>query len=262
MSTVLTRRQWLARSARVLAGAGAAAWVPAWMCAPAGAQARFSGAVPAVLYLGMGVQLTPFTDPRLRRAVASAVNREEVLRLFGRDFRDARAAMGIQPPGLPAHNPSAQPLPYDVDRAKALLAEAGFGAGQAPPAVELWTSAGRARVAEAVRADLVKVGFTITVRSLANFSDLVRLVRGGAARLFLIGWVADTPQDIFADILFHSTSQANHTRYANPEVDRLLREAAQAADPERKVKAYQEAERLIVQDAPVVPLLFYTVAVR
>ena len=72
---------------------------------------------------------------------------------------------------------------------------------------------------------------------------------------FSAGWIGDYPDSQnFLDLLFHSGSSQNHTGYSNPEVDGLLEQARVETDPERRTALYREAERLIVADAPWVPL--------
>ena len=70
-----------------------------------------------------------------------------------------------------------------------------------------------------------------------------------------MGWIADYPDpEDFLDLLFHSSSALNHTRYSNPEVDRLLEEARVELDAAGRLQTYRQAEELIVADAPWVPI--------
>ena len=73
-------------------------------------------------------------------------------------------------------------------------------------------------------------------------------------QMFEIGWVADYPDpENFLDLLFHSESSNNHTGYNNPEVDALLEQARVGAQQER-YELYHQAERIILDDAPWIPL--------
>jgi len=73
--------------------------------------------------------------------------------------------------------------------------------------------------------------------------------------MFDIAWIADYPDpENFLDLLFHSTSDNNHTNYNNPAVDNLLVQARTETKKEKRYELYQEAERLILNDSPWIPL--------
>jgi len=73
--------------------------------------------------------------------------------------------------------------------------------------------------------------------------------------MFSLGWIADYPDpEDFLDLLFHSQSRQNHTGYANPQVDALLEKARLETDQARRMELYQQAEQIIVDDAPWIPL--------
>ena len=76
-------------------------------------------------------------------------------------------------------------------------------------------------------------------------------------QLFDMGWIADypDPQD-FLDLLLRSGGANNNGDYSNPQLDSLLDKAAVEQDPSARLKMYQDAERIVVQDAAVLPLLF------
>ena len=70
-------------------------------------------------------------------------------------------------------------------------------------------------------------------------------------QMFSLGWIADYPDpENFLDLLFHGESQNNHTAYSNPEVNRLLEEARTERDRERRFEIYNQAEQMILDDAP------------
>jgi oligopeptide transport system substrate-binding protein len=94
----------------------------------------------------------------------------------------------------------------------------------------------------------------IEVLEWDNFLDELRELK---LQVFETGWVADYPDpENFLDILFHSQSAENHTAYSNPEVDRLLESARTESDFDTRLAIYQEAEEIIVDDAPCLPLYF------
>jgi len=80
-------------------------------------------------------------------------------------------------------------------------------------------------------------------------------VLAGDPQFYSIGWIADYPDpENFLDLLFHSGSGLNHMNYSNPQVDRLLESARVETNRQQRQNLFLEAERLIVSDAPWVPL--------
>jgi ABC-type oligopeptide transport system substrate-binding subunit len=77
--------------------------------------------------------------------------------------------------------------------------------------------------------------------------------------VFLHAWYADVPDpDNFLAKLFHSQSSRNYFGYANPTVDELLGRARAEQDPPRRAELYRQAEELIIEDAPVIPIWHLT----
>jgi ABC-type oligopeptide transport system substrate-binding subunit len=100
------------------------------------------------------------------------------------------------------------------------------------------------------------LGLEVTVRQV-DFPTFLQEVNRPRNRpqLFALGWVADYPDpQNFLDLLFHSRSAENHTFYTNPEVDRVLEQARTERDQGQRFRLYHQAEQLIVEDAPCIPL--------
>lgn len=203
-------------------------------------------------YLGLNAQMAPFHDRRVRQAVNSAVDKARIVRLLnGR----GTVARGVLPPTMPGYDPSLPGYPYDPERARALLAEAGYPDGFS---VDLWLVHGDDpdRIAQAVQYDLRRVGVRVRLK-LVSFPALIDAVgRPNTTAFFLLAWAADFPDPSnFLDVLFHSNQIApvdsnNNTFYVNPAVDALLDRARRTLDPEGRMALYREAERQVVADAP------------
>jgi ABC-type oligopeptide transport system substrate-binding subunit len=74
-------------------------------------------------------------------------------------------------------------------------------------------------------------------------------------QMFSLGWIADYPDpQNFLDMLFHSGSAYNHGAYSNPELDEIVEQARVEQDVDQRMALYQQAEQLLVQDAPWIPL--------
>jgi len=158
--------------------------------------------------------------------------------------------------------PTAKRAPLDRERARRLLAEAGFagGKGLAPLAFHFNTSDGNQRIAEVLQSQLKELGIALELRCL-DWAAHIKLVDDGSAGFFRQGWIADYPDpENFLTVLFHSRNvgaPGNTSRYRNPAVDRLLDEADTMPSGAPRMKRYQEAEQMILDDAVWISLYFY-----
>jgi peptide/nickel transport system substrate-binding protein len=203
----------------------------------------------ATEYLGMNCQMKPFDDVRVRRAFNYAIDKRKIIALLnGRGV----VADGVLPPGLPGFNPKLKGYPYDPSRARLLLEAAGLGKGLSPT---LWMRADRTEmmIGQSIQQDLALVGVHIQLKPVA-WAPLLEAIRQPATvALVDLGWEADfsDPQNFLA-VLFSRKQWGgnNDTFYYNPEVDKLLAEAAPLADRARRYALYDRAEELVVADAP------------
>ncbi len=202
----------------------------------------------------MNVKQKPFDDPKVRLAFAYATNKKA---LTSGEFHGTRSiANGIIPPGMAGYDSSFGGIQFDPQKAKATLAESSYGGPAALPKMTLSVSPGLATLASGMATmyhDTLGVDISIVVLQDAFFQD----VSQGKTQMYILGWVADypDPQD-FLEILFGGSSDGNHTGYDNPAVNQLLTEAQNESDVSRRTQLYANAERLIVADAPAIPLYF------
>lgn len=213
-----------------------------------------TGAEASVRYLGFNTRVAPFDDPAVRQAFAMAIDKERLADLVYRGT--AVAAHGILPPALPDHDPSFGGIPYDPIEARALLASSRYV--DAMPALVLSTAGTSAHLSSDARAILAmledNLGLEVVVEQI-EWADFLEDLNRGRFQMFLSGWIADYPDSQnFLDLLFHSASGQNRSGYANSEVDALLEKARAELDHERRTELYRKAERIIVQEAPWVPL--------
>jgi oligopeptide transport system substrate-binding protein len=196
----------------------------------------------------------PFDDVKVRQAFSMAFDRQKYIDvvLNGR----ALPAIGLYPPGLPGFNIGLKGLPYDPAQARQLLAESKYGgADKLPPIV--YTDAGIGSYVSADVAALAQMwqqvlGVQITVENLEPNYYLDEVYTGHHGQIISGGWCADYPDpENFADVLFHSGSAQNSGGYSNPELDKLLEQARVEQDVTKRIEMYQQAEQIIVNDAPV-----------
>ena len=210
----------------------------------------------SVQYLGMNTSLPPFDDVKIRQAFAHSVDRQKLVDIVLK--RTAFPAVGILPPAMPGHNPDLEGLPFDPERARQLVRESSYGSVEDLPPITLHIAGDLGIMPgsiEAVRAMFQEaLGVDVAVEE-TTWPWFLDDVHAGRCQMFSLGWIGDYPDpQNFLDILFHSESLDNHTRYANPVADSILQEARIEADSDRRSELYREAEREIIEDAPVIPL--------
>ena len=222
---------------------------------------RFRKPLLTTLFLFLETSPGPLSNHKVRQAINYAINREAMstIRVQNR-FVQAR---GILPLGMPGYDPYLVGYLYDLSRARQLLAEAGYPEGQGLPPLELWTSTKSITALqehEAIKHDLEQLGLRVelfTEEDWKHYRTAVLGKRPGA--MYRYSWYADFPDpDNFLFSLFHSQSPDNYANYSNPEVDRLLEQARSEGDYLKRIQLYRQAEKQIMEDAPVVNLVYYT----
>jgi len=205
------------------------------------------------VYLPMNCEMEPFTDVRVRRAMNYAVDKTRLLRTIN---DRGVPATGVLPRQMPGFNAQLQGYAYDPDRAKRMLAEAGYPDGLKLP---FWVRSDvgfELRVAQALQQDLAEVGVQLELKPV-SFATLIEVMGKRKAAVFgIFGWSQDYPDPSnFLDVLLNGnritdTMCNNAAFYSNPEVNALLEAANRETDRARRLQLYQEAEQRIVDDAP------------
>jgi len=211
-------------------------------------------------FLGFNAKLPPFDRPEARRAVSLALNRTWMREVAGGGFDDPA---GILPPGIPGYTPESKILPQDLDRARALVKSLGYGPGHPMPFV-LYTAShsehAQARDSSLVRS-LERVYIVPDIRRV-NWTELDSRITGQTAPSFFLTWIADLPDpDTFLFTLFESDGPYNIFAYHNVEVDSLLAAGRNERVAARRMESYRRAERLILEDAPMLPLFNFLTSI-
>jgi len=199
----------------------------------------------------------PFDNVKVRQALVMAINREPIVKFvlngLGRD-----AKCGMVPPEVMTTSPCAD-LPYDVAKAKQLLAEAGYPNGLS---TELWTPEGRylgdRQIAEAVQQQLQQINVRVRVKVWEWGAYLSALSRHEGP-MFIIGWgwtTGDPAQAMQQD--FASKDASNFANYSNPEFDRMLQEAAAIDNPTARQRMYSQMESMLLVRDAVAKEIYYT----
>lgn len=208
----------------------------------------------SLTFIGLNEAKPPFDDRRVRQAFACALDRDAILQ---RDRETRIPTNGILPPGMPGYTPESKLLEYDPQRARMLLAEAGYPEGRGLPAI-VFTTANQTEDArqlmEEVRNQMQAVGIRIETESLAWLEFSNRLTSQDL-QCFTVTWVADIPDpSSFLYPMGHHQGSANFASYSNSRVDSLLTLGQSTRTALERMEIYREAERLILRDAPIVPL--------
>jgi ABC-type transport system substrate-binding protein len=199
-------------------------------------------------YLGFNASQPPFDDPKVRQALALALEIDKELEVTRKGLA-ARAA-GFVPPGMFAYNETLEPSTFDLEAARQLLGESWYGGAENLPPIESF--ADDDAIHWAWREHL---GLEVEAVSVFGFADFLERLDNEEFGVLTAGWCADYPDpQNFLDVLFHSDSAENRFGYANEQVDALLEEASVEPDPTRRASLYQEAEQLILDDWVAVPL--------
>jgi peptide/nickel transport system substrate-binding protein len=208
-------------------------------------------------YLGMNCQMPPFTDIRVRRAFNYAINKDKFIAVFN---RRGVPASGILPPGLPGYDRAIQGYPYDPAKARQLLEQAGIPKNFTP---QLWLRADETQMmlAQSIQQDLALVGVHVLLKPVAWPPLLEAIRQPGTVQLELSGWEADFPDpENFLEVLFARKQWGanNNSFYYNSRADGLFSQAARVTDMKERYTIYDEAQKIIVGDAPWV-FLYYPV---
>ena len=214
----------------------------------------------SVNYIGLNVNEPPLDDVKVRQALNYAIDKQEIASIVLGDL--VEPADGILPPNFPGYHEGVEGYTYDPERARQLLGESKYGDDleNIPPITITTPGSFGANVSLDMEVILQmwerNLGITAEFQQ-TEFATFLKDLHKGRFQMFDIGWIADYPDpENFLDILFHSESSNNHTHYSNPQVDELLRKARVETDTQARYALYNEAEQMILDDAPWVPLWF------
>ncbi|WP_370948904.1 ABC transporter substrate-binding protein [Amycolatopsis sp. cg5] len=220
----------------------------------------------ALAYLALNVRRPALADPKVRQAFQYAVDKAsfQIASAGSAELAGGLATTLITEgiAGREVYDLYPAPPGGDVEKAKQLLREAGHADGIGPLDFVVYNSNNYPKKAEAIQAALLRAGIKTELRVMDS-EAWEALVTGneGTFDLTLTSWQPDFPsangniQPLFATKEIGNGGY-NMSRYSNPEADRLINEAQGTVDPVAAGKIWAKADRLILQDAPVVPLIY------
>ena len=213
-------------------------------------------------YLAFNYKVKEFQDRRVRQALAHAINKQGIVNaLYG---GTGMVATQFQPPPLWGHNKDLKDYPYSPDRARALLKEAGFAQGlkeitwedgRKEPLPFWYMPVSRPyypnpkEIAEAMAADLAKVGITVKLQTI-DWSAYLDKRKKGELPLYMLGWTGDNGDpDNFVCYFFCSPGASREGFYSNNGLAEVLLQAQKLTDQPKRASLYRKAEQMIHDEA-------------
>ena len=194
-------------------------------------------------------------NPKVRQAIAHAIDKDNVLRV--NNDRGVKSGC-ILPPQMPAFDPACDPYPYNVDKAKALMKEAGYEAGFSTQVYTDTQDLSKA-ISESMIQDLSAIGITAELVQ-QDFDILIgTITTPHTAPLTFIGWFQDfpDPSDFFDPIFTCAVNVAGAASfgwYCNPAADSLGDQARGEKDDTRRLGLYKQLFETVMKDVPSVPI--------
>ncbi|MDK3020671.1 ABC transporter substrate-binding protein [Pseudodonghicola flavimaris] len=213
-------------------------------------------AIGPINWLAFNTASPKLSDKRVRQAIAYAVDRNFIIKALHRGV--SKPARGPIVEQSPFFNPDINPYDVDLDKAKALLAEAGY-----PDGMELTVDyipgfkEQQQSVAEYLRSQLKKIGIAVTVRAAPDFPTWAGRVANHDFELTMdavFNWgdpVIGVHRTYVSSNIRKGVIWSNTQSYANPRVDELLAQAAVERDFDKRKALYAEFQQIVVDDAPI-----------
>ena len=215
-------------------------------------------------YLGILVDSTnelvknsPMRTKKIRQAVNYGFDRRKMV-LYLRNSLGTPAESGFVPMGLPSFDSSVvKGYNYNPAKAKQLLAEAGYPDGKGLPKIKLLTIAIYADMANFIAKQLEESGIPVQVEVVQK-ALLLTMTSSSTAAFFRASWIADYPDAENYLSVFYSKNPAppNYTRYKSAAFDAAFEKAIKEDNDSLRYKLYQQADQIMIDDAPVVPLWY------
>lgn len=208
------------------------------------------------------VKNSPLKLKKIRQAINYGFDRKKMM-LYLRNSIGIAAQSGFVPCGLPSFDSvKVKGYSFNPEKAKQLLAEAGFTNGKSLPTIKLLTIPIYGDLGSYIANELQQVGINVQVEVIQK-SLLMEQMAKGSATFFRGSWIADYPDAENYLSVFYSKNPAppNYTRYKNTVYDGLYERALAEKNDTLRYSLYQQMDKLIIEDAPVVPL-WYDMAIH
>jgi len=211
-------------------------------------------------YIALNMRDPVLKDVRVRQAMAHAINVQPIIRYLFRD--QAQPAYSILPPEHWAYDGNVKRYPYDPERARQLLDEAGYHAKNGVRfriTMKSSTDETTRLLAAVLQQQLREVGIALDIRTYefaTFFSDITK----GAYQMYSMRWIGGNQDPDIFEYVFDSGSfppkRANRTYYSNPRVDALIREGRTTLDQQKRKAIYDEVQQIVAEELPYINLWY------
>ncbi|QEK12949.1 glutathione ABC transporter substrate-binding protein [Crassaminicella thermophila] len=200
-------------------------------------------------YLGFNCEKAPFDDERVRQAISYALDTESIVKSVFRGV--GGVAIGPVAPNVNYYNANLGKPDYDVEKAKKLLAEAGYKDGFK---TVLWTNDKKERIdmATIIQNQLKQIGIEVEIQVL-EWSAYLEGLKQKQQDMFIVGWTCQTPDpDMALYGPFHSSMKGNNnfTFFGDEKVDELIEKGRLLEDSKERQEVYYEIQKLIREKSP------------
>ncbi len=208
------------------------------------------------IYMGLNNKIKPFTDVRVRRAVAHAINPEAIVNGILNGM--ANTGGSFESPVIPGAIQGLKPYAYDPALSKKMLAEAGYPNGFS---TEIYTPTGRylmdRQVAEAVQAQIKEVGIKAEIKAPDWGTYSALLDKGDVVPMLLLGKGSPTGDlDLTLNLTIKTGGMMNQFGYSNPKVDEMIKEQEGIIDTKKRYQLLYDIQKIVYDECPAV-VLFY-----
>lgn len=211
----------------------------------------------SVYFYRCNVTKKPFDDKRVRKALALAIDRESLIKNVLRAGQ--KPALGFTPPGCGEGYSTPLMLKFDPAEARRLLAEAGFPGGKGFPKFDILINTMEAHrtIAEAIMA-MWKQHLNLPVTVLnQDWSVYLKSTRELDYTVCRAGWVGDYLDPFTFLSIWQKGDGNNNTGWSHPRYDELMLKSSVEGDPARRMAQLHEAEELLLDELPVLPVYWY-----
>jgi len=203
------------------------------------------------------VSNSPLRLRKIRQAINYGFDRRKMM-MYLRNSIGIPAESGFIPAGLPSFDPLLVPgYTYQPAKSRQLLREAGFSPNSPLPGIRLLTVSIYSELASFIARELEAVGIRVTVEVVQK-GLLLEQTAKSQAPFFRASWIADYPDGENYLSVFYGKNPAppNYTRYRNPAFDKLYEHALTVTNDSLRYTLYRQMDRMIIEDAPIVPLWY------
>ncbi|CAM5795206.1 MULTISPECIES: ABC transporter substrate-binding protein [Brevibacillus] len=200
-------------------------------------------------YLGINVKKKPFDDPRVRQAISYAVDRNQIVQTVWKGeasvtgpIAPALTSWALDPSSYPSYTPN-------VEKAKRLLAEAGYPNGFDTVIETASTYPDMVESAQIIQQHLKAIGINAKINQL-EWGNYIDTWKSKDMNMMVGRNTSGVDSDRSMRYFFSTTGSANVWNYSNPKYDELVQKALETVDVQERKKLYDEAQKLLVEDAP------------